>query len=87
MARFSHDQVSNTLTLESQLYALVGSQLTAMGHHVVKAATGSSAGGYQGIMYVPNPDDPRTYNREQREINGYYRSGSQFRGDGVPIGW
>jgi len=87
MARFSHDQVSNTLTLESALYALVGSQLTAMGHHVVKASTGSSAGGYQGIMYVPDPDSTKTYNRETQQLNGYYRSGSQFREDGESIGW
>src|SRR6202040_1603444 len=32
MARFSHNQVGNTLQLESQLFALVGSQLIDMGH-------------------------------------------------------
>ena len=32
MARFSHNQVRNTLQLESQLFKLVGSQLISMGH-------------------------------------------------------
>src|SRR6185295_6274556 len=31
MARFSHNQVTNALTLESQLFGLVGAQLGAMG--------------------------------------------------------
>ncbi len=87
MARFSHDQVSNTLTLESSLYTLVGPQLAAMGHHIVKAANGGAAGGYQGIMYVPGANEPNTPDRDQLHVNGYYRSGSQFREDGVPIGW
>jgi gamma-glutamyltranspeptidase / glutathione hydrolase len=87
MARFSHDQVSNTLTLESGLYALVGSQLTSMGHHVVEAANGSAAGGYQGIMFVPNPTGSDTSTQEHRQVDGYYRAGSQFREDGAAVGW
>src|SRR4029079_10444043 len=35
MARFSHNQVSNRLQLESALFKLVGTQLTHMGHTVL----------------------------------------------------
>jgi len=87
MARFSHDQVSNTLTLESELNTLVGGQLAAMGHHVVVAPSGSAAGGYQGIMFVPDPSGLDTPTHGQSQVNGYYRAGSQFREDGAAIGW
>lgn len=75
MARFSQDEVSNTLTLESALDTSVGSQLAAMGHHVVVAPNGSAAGGYQGIMLVRTP------------TGSYYRGGSQFREDGAVAAW
>ena len=42
MARFSHNQVSNKLQLESQLFKLVGPQLAAMGHDV-SSTNGSPA--------------------------------------------
>ena len=87
MARFSHDEVSNTLTLESELNTLVGTQLAMMGHHIVVAPNGSAAGGYQGIMYVPDSSKTDMSRGGQNQVNGYYRAGSQFREDGVPIGW
>jgi gamma-glutamyltranspeptidase/glutathione hydrolase len=71
MARFYHNQVTNTLSLESSLYALVGSELTSMGHHV-KSANRSPMGGYQAIMVEPN---------------GAYRAGSDFGKDGEAVGW
>ena len=37
MARFSHNQVSNELQMESQLFALVGSRLKDMGHKVASS--------------------------------------------------
>ena len=49
MARFRHTQVQNVLALESQLFALVGEQLKAMGHDV-RSVNGENVGGYQGIM-------------------------------------
>jgi gamma-glutamyltranspeptidase/glutathione hydrolase len=52
-ARFSHAQATNTLALESQLYDLVGAQLTAMGHKVV-SANGDDMGGYQAISFLPS---------------------------------
>ena len=48
MARFRHDQVSNTLYLESQLFAGFGAALSAMGHEV-HAANGADMGGVQVI--------------------------------------
>jgi gamma-glutamyltranspeptidase/glutathione hydrolase len=49
MARFRHSQVANTLSLETPLYDLVGSQLSAMGH-MVKSVSGEEMGGVQIIM-------------------------------------
>jgi len=37
-ARFTHAQADNTLSLESQLYALIGADLKALGHHVVSTS-------------------------------------------------
>jgi gamma-glutamyltranspeptidase/glutathione hydrolase len=39
--------------------------------HVVKSVNGDDLGGVQSIMF----------------INGYYRSGSDFRKDGEAVGW
>jgi gamma-glutamyltranspeptidase/glutathione hydrolase len=47
-ARFAHAQASNTLYLESNLFALVGAPLSALGHKVV-AANGDDMGGFQAI--------------------------------------
>jgi gamma-glutamyltranspeptidase/glutathione hydrolase len=60
MARFYHNEVPNTLALESQLFNLVGPALTAMGHKVSRV-NGGSVGGYQAIMFTPTgprPNDP-----------------------------
>jgi gamma-glutamyltranspeptidase/glutathione hydrolase len=73
-ARFNHSQDSNTLELESQLYALVGAQLAARGHKVVMG-NGDDMGGYQAILYTPAPP------------GGYYRAGSDHRKDGAAVGW
>lgn len=71
MARFRHDQVSNTLFLESPLYRLVGKQLSAMGHKV-RSTTRLPMGGYQAIMVLPH---------------GGYSAGSDFGKDGEAVGW
>jgi gamma-glutamyltranspeptidase/glutathione hydrolase len=47
-ARFAHAQADNTLYLESNLFALVGAPLSALGHKVV-AANGDDMGGFQAI--------------------------------------
>jgi gamma-glutamyltranspeptidase/glutathione hydrolase len=76
MARFTHNQVSNTVQLESQLFNLVGQDLIKLGHKA-SSAGGEIAGGYQGIMVVPDPTGS----------NRTYRAGSNFREDGDSIGW
>jgi gamma-glutamyltranspeptidase/glutathione hydrolase len=73
MARFQHSQGDNTLELETQLYNLVGAQLTSMGHKVERA-NGDSMGGYQAIYHSPPPD-------------AYYRAASDHRKDGQATGW
>ena len=73
-ARFQHAQDSNTLEMESQLYALVGRQLTALGHKVVKG-NGDDMGGYQAILRTETPS------------GSYYRAGSDHRKDGAAVGW
>ena len=71
IARFRHDQVSNTLMLEGPLYDLLGEKLSAMGHHV-KRVTRGPLGGYQAILVLSN---------------GAYAAGSDFGKDGEAVGW
>src|SRR6185295_14799083 len=56
-ARFTHNQTTNVLSLETNLYSLVGSALRAKGHHV-RAVDGGSVGGYQGILFTRDPSLP-----------------------------
>ncbi|HKU66410.1 MAG TPA: gamma-glutamyltransferase family protein [Candidatus Baltobacteraceae bacterium] len=71
MARFRHDEISNTLYLESPLYALAGDRLRSMGHKVV-SRNRAPMGGYQAIMVLPS---------------GAYAGGSDFGKDGEAVGW
>ena len=88
MARFYHDQVSGVTELEQPLYKLVGPQLKAMGHDVVPA-TGDDMGGYQAILFTPDPSLPKpVFDKNSKQpVNGYYRAGSDTRKDGEAIGW
>jgi gamma-glutamyltranspeptidase/glutathione hydrolase len=84
MARFRHTQVPNELTLESQLFGLVGPQLQAMGH-TVKSINGDTVGGYQAIMFTP--DDTAAGQAGAGPIKGFYRAGSDHRKDGAAVGY
>jgi len=75
MARFRHSQVSNALSLESSIYDLVGAPLVAAGH-TVRSISGADVGGAQVIQVVP---------AEAGFV--YYRGGSDFRKDGLAVGW
>jgi gamma-glutamyltranspeptidase/glutathione hydrolase len=57
MARYYHNEVPNTLGLETQLYNLLGATLKNTYGHNVSSVTGGSVGGYQAIMFVPDPEE------------------------------
>jgi gamma-glutamyltranspeptidase/glutathione hydrolase len=82
MARFHHAQVANRLELETNLYALVGKELAAMGHHVVPVG-GGAVGGFQSILVTPSA--PAVAGAPT--VHGYYRAGSDHRKDGQAVGW
>ena len=90
-ARFTHSQTSNRLSLEHNLYNLVGRSLEARGHEV-RPVNGSAVGGYLGILFTRDPNLPApTYSQESIEedhpVNGIYRAGSDHRKDGGAVGW
>jgi gamma-glutamyltranspeptidase / glutathione hydrolase len=90
-ARFTHNQNSNVLSLETALFSLVGAALKAKGHEV-RSVTGGSVGGYQGILFTRDPrlPDPVFDARAVRDdlpVNGVYRAGSDHRKDGQAVGW
>jgi gamma-glutamyltranspeptidase/glutathione hydrolase len=83
MARFRHLQVSNELTLESQLFGLVGGQLRGMGHNV-RSVNGENMGGYQAIMFTSDDSVPQP---GTQMLPGFYRAGSDHRKDGGAVGF
>jgi gamma-glutamyltranspeptidase/glutathione hydrolase len=86
MARFYHNQVANVLELETQLYGLVGTQLKALGHNV-QPTGGGAVGGYQAIMFTPDPLQRQADDNGGHLLNGFYRAGSDHRKDGEAVGW
>ena len=90
-ARFHHGQSSNTVHLESKLYDIVGKQLKAMGHKVVRVAGDDDEfGGYQAIYFQrePGTSPPREWvTTGDPPVNGLYRAASDFRKDGQAAGW
>ena len=87
-ARFSHAQATNTLYLETNLYDLVGAQLTALGHRVLPA-NGENMGGFQAVSYVAAPDESAAapLSIHDGPVPGAYRAGSDHRKDGEAVGW
>ena len=90
-ARFTHNQSSNVLSLEANLYNLVGAALKAKGHDV-RSTNGGSVGGYQGILFTRDPRMPepvfdRRAATDDLPVNGVYRGGSDHRKDGQAVGW
>jgi gamma-glutamyltranspeptidase / glutathione hydrolase len=88
-ARFGHSQSTDTLQLESELFDLVGQQLSAMGHKVRKSVF-DTMGGYQAIVFDPerSGDWPAATGRSaDSPVNGVYRAASDHRKDGGAVGW
>jgi gamma-glutamyltranspeptidase / glutathione hydrolase len=92
-ARFTHAQASNTLSLESNLFNLVGARLQAMGHKV-ESANGEDMGGFQAIWFQPSAADSAasagaitTTGASEQPIAGVYRAASDHRKDGEAVGW
>ena len=88
-ARFTHSQTSNVLSLEANLFNLVGAALREKGHNT-RAVNGGSVGGYQGILFTRDPRLPEPAldaRSAQAPVNGVYRAGSDHRKDGQAVGW
>jgi gamma-glutamyltranspeptidase / glutathione hydrolase len=90
-ARFHHSQDADTVDLESNLFALVGGQLSAMGYKVrLVAGTDDVFGGYQAILFQAAPGltaPPEWVTRGDPPVNGVYHGASDFRKDGEAVGW
>ena len=88
MARFHHNQNTGAVQLESEAFKLVGPQLQAMGHKI-EPANGAGMGGYQALLFTPDPREPRPdfSKNSQQPVNGYYRAGTDHRKDGIAAGY
>ena len=90
-ARFHHSQSADRVDLESNLYDLVGAQLSAMGFDVNRVAGDDDQfGGYQAIFFqrAPGLSAPSEWTTAgDPPVNGVYHAASDFRKDGEAVGW
>jgi gamma-glutamyltranspeptidase/glutathione hydrolase len=99
MARFYHDEVdttsshdpTGTLSLERDLYNLVppgysqkmADILKGLGHHMSSSA-GASVGGYQAIMFTPDPNEPAPDLDDHGQGNAWGNVGKDLLTGGEP---
>jgi gamma-glutamyltranspeptidase/glutathione hydrolase len=58
-----------------------------MGHDV-DSADGYTLGGYEAILFTPDPQErPTQFPDNTRPVTGFYRAGSDHRKDGEAVGW
>ena len=90
-ARFTHNQNSNVLSLEANLFNLVGAALKAKGHEVrsVNGGVGRRLSGHpvHARSHLPEPTFDRRAVTDDLPVNGVYRGGSDHRKDGQAVGW
>ena len=85
-ARFDHSQSSNSVTLDEEHYAALGTALRNLGHSV--NSSNGHAGGYQGIYFERDPSlTPVPLTNKRKPVNGVYRAGSDQRKDGQAAGF
>jgi gamma-glutamyltranspeptidase/glutathione hydrolase len=86
-ARFHHSQDRDRVDLESKLYALVGAELEAMGYRVRRVAGNDDVfGGFQAIFFQAAPGEGSS-GGDDPPVAGVYHAASDFRKDGLAIGW
>ena len=90
-ARFTHNQNANVLSLETELFDLVGAALKAQGPRAPQRERrrGRRVSGHplhaRSAFAGADRSTPRA--REDLPVNGVYRAGSDHRKDGQAVGW